>query len=118
MPARRDRAPEERQPDADVEVPRRARRGPGRYAEVELRGRCARAQDPRELAQAGREVVQISEEVGAGQAVERPGLEGKLLRRRLDQPHALRLTGEQDASPRSVEHPVALVGADDAASLL
>src|SRR5207247_10605693 len=73
VPARRDRAPEERQPDADVEVPRHARRGPGRDAEVELRGRCARAQDPRELAQAGREGVQIAEEVGAGQAVERPG---------------------------------------------
>ena len=55
-----------------------------------------RSQHSPELAQARRQVIEIAEQVGGGQAVEGGILEGQFLGGSFDQPHALRLGRERD----------------------
>src|SRR5919201_4328590 len=87
-PTRRDRAAGERQAEPDVELPPRAPR-PLRDPELERGERTSRPDDTRELPQRCAWVVDVAEQVGEGEAVERGVLEREVVGGSLHELHPL-----------------------------
>ena len=111
-PAAADHGAGGRKADPDVELPERPPE-PGRDAELEPGDRAAGTDDPRQLAQRRRRVVDVAEQVGEREPVELAVGEGQAVGARLDE-----LDAAVHAPAGLGEHVRALVDADDRASLL
>src|SRR2546430_13579782 len=112
VPAGRDDPSRRRKHGTDVGAPERPPES-GRNGELEARDRAAGADDARELRQGRARIVDVAEQVGDRERVERGVLERQVLGARLDQ---LYRCGQVLARDR--EHLRALVDADDRAAVL
>ena len=111
VPALRRDAAERGEADADVEIPERPP-DPARNAELEVRDRPARAHDAGELGERGGRIVDVAQEVGEREVVERGVGEGD---RRGGRLHELDAVAEP--APRHGEHVRALIEAGHAVPL-
>src|SRR5437867_2910147 len=115
-PAGRDRPAQQREADADVELPRGAR-NPGRHEEVEHRDPPTGPNDARQLPHGRHGFVDVTEEVRERERVEPGVLEGQLLGSPLAELDPLSEAGTLDPCLPGGEHLRALVDSDDAASV-
>ena len=118
MPARREQASRERQDEPNVELPESTHRACLRDAELQHRHRSTRTHDAGELAERRGRVVDVAQQVGDGQGVERCVGERQRLGSSLVQLDPRGEPAGSDASARDGEHVGAPVDADDRAAVL
>jgi hypothetical protein len=114
VPARRDHAAEDRQADADVQLPGGTPRRAG-DRELERSDRPARPHDPSELAQRRAGIVDVAEEVRERHGGERRVRKRERFRPAPDQLDPVGEAGRGDALATRGEHLRTLVDPDDAA---